>query len=229
MGGSAKEHRALLLAAVMAVLATVSPLPGQARTDEVLRRVAVGSVPEGFQEEPVDDARGAARYVTAYIRALGLEGVRVHRVVATPDRYFVYVRETDGEREAFALEVRPDGALRAKRFPGMYPEMMWNQKYGHRARRDPRRIQEPVPLAEARQRSREAVAAAGLVPGPPLVYHGYALFPLLDAQDRLVGEAAVDRFGGDVVWARFPEGPVRTVEIPLGRGHQGPAGRSRGD
>ncbi len=214
MDGNGKRHPGLLGAGIVAMLVAVAPLSGQARTAEVLSRVAVGSVPEGFPKESVADAREAARYVAAYSRALGLEGVRVHRVVEVADRYFVYVREAAGGREAFALEVRPDGSIRAKRFPGMAPEMMWNQKYGHRARRDPGMVQEPVSLDAAQRRAHEAVAAEGLVLGSPGLYHGYALFPLLDAQDRLVGEAAVDRFGGDVVWARFPGGPVRLVEIP---------------
>ena len=209
-----RKRRAALAAGLAALLVAAAPWAGRAGVPAELRRTAVGSVPEGFAKEPVADARGAARYVEAYIRALGLEGVRVHRVVETADRYFVYVREVRGGREAFALEVRPDGAIRAKRFPGMYPEMMWNQKYGHRARRDPAMVREPVSLEEALERARRAVASEGLALGSPWLYYGYVLWPVLDPRGRLVGEVAVDRYGGGAAWERFPGGRVRVVEIP---------------
>ncbi len=213
MGGSRRCRRALVVGLV-ALLVAAAPWAGRAGIPAELRRTAVGSMPEGFPKKPVADARGAARYVEAYIRALGLEGVRVHRVVETADRYFVYVREKKGGREAFALEVRPDGAIRAKRFPGMYPEMMWNQKYGHRARRDPAMVQEPVSMDEALRRARRAVAAEGLALGSPGLYYGYVLWPVLDPRGRPVGEVAVDRYGGGVAWERFPAGRVRVTEIP---------------
>ena len=214
------------MAGLAALLVATAPWAGRAGVPGDLRRTAVGSVPEGFSREPVADARGAARYVGSYIRALGLQGVRVHRVVETAGRYFVYVGEKEGGREAFALEVRPDGSLRAKRFPGMYPEMMWNQKYGHRARRDPAMVQEPVSLEAARRRAHEAVAAEGLALGSPGLYYGYALWPVLDPRGRLVGEVAVDRYGGGVAWERFPGGPVRVTEIPPEGGEA--AGRQGG-
>ncbi|GAB6063390.1 hypothetical protein [Deferrisoma palaeochoriense] len=171
-------------------------------------RAGVGLVPKEFRIRPVEGLDAVRGYAEEYIAALGLEGVRVHRVARSGDRYFAYVREADTGRGAFALEISADGRLGPKRFPGMDPEMMWNQKYGHRARRDPDLVRERLGPEEALSRARQAVPPdEGLRPGGWEWYYGYVLAFLFDEAGRWAGEAAVNTVNGEVVWARFPGGP----------------------
>jgi hypothetical protein len=127
----------------------------------------------------------ATAYAEAYHRALGLSGVRAERVLA--------------------------GEIRIRRFTATEPEMMWNQKYGHRARPRLSAIQERVTPDQAGALAREALSEAAGRPGKPHAYYGYMLFPLCDDSGQ-VGEAAVNAADGTVAWSRFPEPPAGTWE-----------------
>ncbi|MBI5443563.1 MAG: hypothetical protein HY900_20435 [Deltaproteobacteria bacterium] len=175
-----------------------------------LSRAQVGIMPEGFARRPVSSTADAAAYVDSYAEALGLKGVRAVRALGFSGSYWVYVAEEDTDRSAFSLEVRADGEITARRFPTMDPEMMWNQKYGHRARPDLSQIEEGLTLAKAANVAREALPKATEVGfGKGSAYYGYVLFPLCQG-GRLVGEAAVNTANGEVVWKRLPE-PPRTA------------------
>ncbi len=171
-------------------------------------RARVGIVPDGFEVKAVPDAAAAARYTRSYMETLGLKGLRVRRVAGTGDRFYVYVAEESTGRGAFTLEITPQGRLSLRGFPAMEPEMMWNQKYGHRARRDLATIRERLTPDQALARVAKAIpASTGLRIGSQEHYYGYLLVFLLDPRGRWVGEAAVNTVSGRVVWARFGGGP----------------------
>jgi len=173
-------------------------------------RTQVGSVPAGFPPRPVTSPADAAAYVEAYSQALGVEDVRVTRVLGFEGVYWVYVRERETGRPAFTLTVGVDGDIQVRKFPAMEPEMMWNQKYGHEARPNPAMMESRLDVAEATHQLRQALAAESKIqPGKAAAYYGYFLFPLCE-EDRLVGEAAVDALRGEVVWKPFPA-PLRST------------------
>ncbi len=177
-------------------------------------RARVGIVPEGFEMRAVPDAAAAARYTRLYVAALGLKGLQVRRVAITRTEgyFYVYVAERSTGRGAFTLEITPQGRLSVRRFPSMDPEMMWNQKYGHRARRDLGMIRERLTPEQARARAAKAIpASTGLRLGSQEHYYGYLLVFLLDPGGRWVGEAAVNTVSGRVVWARFAGGTPAVV------------------
>ncbi len=182
----------------------IALLAGQALASHP--RARVGLPAERFPARPVSGGEQVARYVEAYVRALGVQGVRVARVAAVGGRYYVYVAETPSGRGAFTLEVTPDGRIAPRTFPAMAPEMMWNQKYGHRARRDPEAVRERLGPGEAVERARSALARnPELRVGSWEHYYGYVLVFLFDRAGRWAGEAAVNTTTGEVVWARFPD------------------------
>jgi hypothetical protein len=171
-------------------------------------RTKVGLVPEAFTTHPVPSPADAATYVGDYVRALGLGGVSVDRVLSVQDVHWVYVTEAKTGRPAFALTVQADGKITPKTFPTMDPEMMWNQKYGHRARPDLASLVESVSPDKAAEIARRALPpGGGLRPGDGSAYYGYVLYPLCE-DNRLVGEAAVNTVDGAVQWKRFPEPPL---------------------
>ena len=172
-------------------------------------RARVGLTPDGFAPRAVSEPRAVRNYVEDYIRVLGIPGLKVIRVAAVKDRFYVYVAETDTGRGAFTLEVSPEGRIAPRRFPHMNPEMMWNQKYGHRARRDPRAVRERLEPEQALRRV-EAVLRGekGLRVGEWEHYYGYVLAFLFDERGAWVGEAAVNTATGETVWGRFPQAPV---------------------
>lgn len=199
--------------AALCWFATILFLTGCNEGADFTRRTAVGTVPEGFRVRALASSGDVAAYTEAYIRALGLEGVRVARVVKVGNRYYVYTAETETNRGAFVLEVGTGGEIDVKRFPTMDPEMMWNQKYGHRARPKESAIHMKRTVQEATDLAEKAVAKEPLLAlGKPETYYGYYLFPLYEGT-RLVGEAAVNAADGRVVWDRFLELPE---EIPTG-------------
>ena len=176
-------------------------------------RIAVGSVPQGFTQRPVSSIEDVVTYTQEYVSALRLNGLRVDGVLKFSDRYFVYVGEAQTGRSAFGLEIENGGGVRIKRFPAMDPEMMWNQKYGHRARRKTPGGGMETSLANATERAREALPDHGDVRlSPARSYYGYYLFSLREGE-RLSGEVAVRGTDGQVAWALFPEPPVASREL----------------
>ena len=174
------------------------------------RRSEVGIMQERFSRRPVSSAADAAAYVGGYARTLGLDGVRAERALGFGNSYWVYAIEEGTGRAAFSLEVRANGEITARRFPTMDPEMMWNQKYGHRARPDPSMIEEKMTPAKAAEAAREALPKdTGVRLGKGSAYYGYVLFPLCEG-GRLVGEAAGKATNGEAGWKRLPE-PTRTT------------------
>ena len=183
-------------------------------------RSAVGSLPAGFEKRAVTSVTDAADYAGTYIRALGLEDLGVTQVADVGIRYFVYVDEVASGRAAFSLDVSRAGEIEGRQFPAMEPEMMWNQKYGHRARERLSSIRTKMGLDEARilaAKSLQNEPSLGL--GSPREYYGYYLFPLRSG-NRLIGEAAVNGADGTVVWARYPKA-FRSM-VDLRAPHPGP-------
>lgn len=177
-------------------------------------RTLVGTMPEGFAPRSVKSAADAAVYVDAYDRALGVDDVRVVRVLGFDGGYWVYVQEDPAKKPAFTLTVGADGGIQVRKFPAMEPEMMWNQKYGHEARPDLDTMEIRVDVAEATRHLREALPAGGsLQPGKVSAYYGYFLFPLCEGS-RLAGEAAVDAVRAEVVWKPFPSSLRDTWSAP---------------
>jgi len=177
-------------------------------------RTLVGSMPEGLVQRPVTSAADAAAYADEYDRVLGVGDVRAVRVLGFEKVYWVYVQESTTGRPAFTLAVGADGDLQVRNFPGMEPEMMWNQKYGHEARPTLDRMESGLSVAEATERLRQALPADGkMKPGKVSAYYGYFLFPLCE-ENRLVGEGAVDAVRREVVWKPFPEPPQSTWLAP---------------
>ncbi len=171
-------------------------------------RAKVGLMPEGFVPRAVSEPRAVRQYAEAYIQALGISGLEVTRVAALKDRYYVYVVEISTGRGAFTLEVSLEGRIAPRRFPGMNPEMMWNQKYGHRARRDPTAVRERLTPEQALERVKSVLPPAeGLRVGSWEHYYGYVLVFLFDPSGAWAGEAAVNTANGETVWSRFPQAP----------------------
>lgn len=197
-----------LFALVSALLAGCSPEPA------FDGRQAVGTMPKGFAPRPVGSPAQAAAYVSEYAGALGLRELATPLVLGAEGRYLVYAVETPSGRGAFSLEVAPEGAVRPNPFPAMEPEMMWNQKYGHRARlREPAAATD-LTTEEARGRAAEALSGEpGADLGPAIAFYGYHLFPLRRG-GQLVGQAAVADSDGRVVWRLLP--PGTTVWEPPG-------------
>lgn len=115
---------------------------------------------------------------------------------------------------AFSLEVSSSGQVSARRFPAPEPELMWNQKYGHRARPRLSAIQETLAPADAETLLRQTLSQGeNLSVGKPTAYYGYVLFPLC-GEGRQVGEAAVSSVDGRLVQALFPEPPASAWVAP---------------
>ena len=174
------------------------------RSDDFSAKPAVGTMPKGFAIHEIASPAAAAEYARSYARVLGLEGLTVYQVADLGSRFWVYVDEEKTGRGAFALEIRGNGEIASKSFPGMEPEMMWNQKYGHEARPDPSEIRMDVDVARARDLAQKGIPE-GMALGNPKEYYGYYLFPLMEG-GREVGEAAVNGANGAVAWGRWPDG-----------------------
>ncbi len=203
-----------LRGAVLGWLAAAALAAGCADPADFPPRTRIGTVPKGFAIRPVVSVADASSYAGEYLRAVGVEGVRVERALGFPEAYWAYATEVESGRGAFSLEVSSSGQVSARRFPSPEPELMWNQKYGHRARPRLSAIQETLAPAEAEARLREALPPGqGLGIAPPVAYYGYALFPLCGEAVQ-VGEGAVSTVDGRVVLALFPAPPEGAWAVP---------------
>lgn len=212
-----KAGRLVWGAIALGCFAAAFPAAGCSDSKTFPPRTRVGTVPKAFSARAVVSPADAAAYAESYNGALGIEGVRIERVLTFGDAYWVYLAEVGTGRGAFSLGVSPAGDLAARQFPAPDPELMWNQKYGHRARHRLSAIQENLSLEETESLLRLTLPGSeGIRPGEPTAYYGYALYPLCD-DGHQVGEAAVNTADGKAVWDRFPERPASVWVAPGAR------------
>lgn len=180
-------------------------------------RMAVGQqMPPNMRIHPINNASDAKSRTVEYINALGLKGLSLKRVVAFNKYYYVYVKEADTDKTAFALKLLKYGTFSLKKFPSMYPQMMWNFKYGHRAVRNEENMQAMmITINSAKKLATDVITKLGAsysLTKNPDTYYGFYEFIVF--QNKVaVGEISINGRSGKIFFKMYPAPPLEFSEF----------------
>ncbi len=178
-------------------------------------RQAVGIMLPDFRIRPVTDINDAKRRTMEYVQSLGLRDLALKRVIAFKNYYYVYVKEAETGRTAFALKLIKLGEFSLKKFPSMYPQMMWNNKYSHRAKRDDVNIEKmTMSSTTAKFIAIEVVNQLGesySVSKNFDVYYGFYEF-IVFKNKVAVGEISINGDSGKVFFKMYTSPPLEFNE-----------------
>jgi hypothetical protein len=182
----------------------------------VTGRRAVGQMPSNLRILPVTDMHEAKNRTLRYIDALDLKGLSLKRIISFKKYYYIYVKEITTDKTAFALKLIKLGTFSSKKFPSLYPQMMWNLKYGHVAKRNVDDI-EPLmlTLGDARKVATDVTNKLGAsysLNKNPDVYYGFYEFIVF--QNKVaVGEVSINGRSGKVFFKMYPTPPLEFSEF----------------
>jgi len=179
-------------------------------------RLSVGQMPPKMHIRLVNDVNEAKSRTLEYIEILGLEGLSVKRVVSFKKYFYVYVKENESGKTAFALKLINLGTFSFKKFPSMYPQIMWNDKYGDRAKKDVSGVESMLLSLDSAKDIAEDVAkklgASYSLTKNPDVYYGF--FEFIVFKNKIaVGEISINGTTGKVFFKLFPSEPIEFSEF----------------
>jgi hypothetical protein len=178
-------------------------------------RSAVGLMPPNFPIRPIKNVDDAKSRTLEYIESLGLKGLALKRVIAFKNYYFVYVKENATNKTAFALKLNKLGTLELKKFPSMYPQMMWNHKYSHRAQKNEANIAVMLLSIESAKDTAidvaEKLGASHTISKTPDTYYGFYEF-IVFKNKVAVGEISINGATGKVFFKLYPNPPLEFNE-----------------
>jgi len=179
-------------------------------------RISVGQMPPGLRIRAVKDVNDAKKRMLEYIEILGLKGIALKRVVDFKKYYYVYFKETMTGKTAFAIKLNKLGTFSFKKFPSMYPQMMWNEKYGHRAKSDLNYISAmTVTLDEAKKIALDVTSKLGAsysLTKNPDEYYGFYEFIVFQNKEA-VGEISINGNTGKVFFKMYSIPPIGFSEF----------------
>ncbi len=135
-----------------------------------------------------------------YIKSYDLEGLEIAEIMEFSKNYYIEIAEADTGTGAMELLVdKSSGAI----FPEYGPNMMWNLKYGMRARMPLSQdsISMPITEDEALELAGKYLAKSntGEHAGDDVEkFYGYYTIHTLDENDGIAGMLSVNGYSGDI-------------------------------
>lgn len=178
-------------------------------------RTAVGLMPPNFRIRPVGDIPEAKKRTVEYINSLGLTGLSVKRIIEFKSHFYVYVKENGTNKVAFGLKLIKLGEFTLKKFPSMYPQMMWNYKYSHRAKRVENIDEVTITLPTAQGMALDVAKKLGesySLSSNPDEYYGFYEF-IVFKNNEAVGEISINGDSGKVFFKMYTSPPTEFSEF----------------
>jgi len=206
----------LIILNIFMVIVVVLIYLNTSKPSTLTGRKAVGQMPSNMRILPVESVEEAKERMLEYIEMIGLSGLALKRVIAFNKYFYVYVKEQDTDRTAFCLKIIKLGTFSFKKFPSVYPQMMWNDKYGHSAKRELELISNmTVGLGTAKGIAKDVVSKLGssyTLTKNPDTYYGFYEF-IVFQNKTAVGEISINGKSGKVVFKMYPSTPIELTEF----------------